>query len=188
MSDYRRWRQPGATYFLTLVTFGRRPLFADSDTLDLLRRAVRMEMRRRPFDLLAAVVLPDHLHWLMVLPDEDDDFPVRVSQIKRSVSLALGPPPSATPGRRRKRIVDVWQQRYWEHCVRNAEELARLADYIHYNPVRHGHARCPHGWPNSSFPRWVERGWLAATWGCRCSGGAEPRFPDGLEELVGEPA
>ena len=68
MSDYRRADQPGGTYFFTLVTYKRQPIFADAGTVDLLRAAVLNVMNERPFEFLAGVVLPDHAHYLWTLP------------------------------------------------------------------------------------------------------------------------
>jgi len=37
-------------------------------------------------------------------------------------------------------------------------------DYIHYNPVKHGHVRQLADWPWSSFHRYVARGLLPPDW------------------------
>ena len=42
--------------------------------------------------------------------------------------------------------------------------LQAHVDYIHYNPVKHGHARLPVEWPHSSIHQFIERGWMAADW------------------------
>jgi putative transposase len=65
----------------------------------------------------------------------------------------------------RKREKGIWQRRYWEHVIRNDADLERHVDYIHYNPVKHGHVTRVVDWPYSSFHRYVERGLLAADWG-----------------------
>jgi putative transposase len=77
MSDYRRLYIPGGIYFFTLVTYRRLPIFADAGRVELLRRCLKEIKAKRPFDLLAAVVLPDHLHCLWCLPQGDDDFSTR---------------------------------------------------------------------------------------------------------------
>jgi len=74
MSDYRRLYIPGGTYFFTLVGYRRKPIFADSVRVDQLRRSFREVKAKRPFDLLAAVVLPDHLHCLWRLPEGEGGF------------------------------------------------------------------------------------------------------------------
>jgi putative transposase len=49
--------------------------------------------------------------------------------------------------------------------VRDEGELAKMCDYIHYNPVKHGLAGCPAEWPYSTFGRWVRLGDYPPGWG-----------------------
>ncbi len=60
---------------------------------------------------------------------------------------------------------DVWQRRFWEHCIRNEEDWQRHMDYIHYNPVKHGLSSSPAQWPHSSFHKAVAAGWYDVNWG-----------------------
>jgi putative transposase len=46
---------------------------------------------------------------------------------------------------------DVWQRWFWKHTIRDDVDLQRHLDYLHYNPVEHGLAACPHLWEFSSF-------------------------------------
>ena len=168
MADYRRYRVPGGTYFFTMVTYRRRRLFAGETARSRLREALRSVKSERPFVIDAAVILPDHFHLLMTLPPGDDAFSARLGAIKGRFTKAMNARRSAVASRAAHREADVWQRRFWEHAVRNEDEFAGLVDYIHWNPVKHGQARCPHSWPASSFPAWVRRGWLEARWGCSC--------------------
>ena len=52
----------------------------------------------------------------------------------------------------------IWQRRYWEHTLRDEDDFARHLDYIHFHPVKHGHAVRVRDWPFSSFRRWVRLG------------------------------
>lgn len=61
-------------------------------------------------------------------------------------------------------------RRFWEHTVRGEADRNRLTDYVHYNPVQHGHAACLHGWPHTSFHAFVGRGWYEPDYYCRCGG------------------
>ncbi len=65
----------------------------------------------------------------------------------------------------RRRERDVWQRRFWEHLIRDDEDLRRHVEYTHYNPVRHGLAPRPVDWPFSTFHRYVRRGVYEPTWG-----------------------
>jgi len=77
MPDYRRAFAPGGTFFFTLVTLDRRPILKDSSSVDLLRTAFAEVRKRHPFSLNAVVILPDHLHCLWTLPEDDHDFSSR---------------------------------------------------------------------------------------------------------------
>jgi putative transposase len=160
MPNYRRVYIPGGHYFFTLVTKGRRPLLAGDERVALLRAAFRKVRAVRPFEIEAAVVLPEHLHCVCKLPDGDADYSGRWREIKKAFSRALGAPSDA----RRER--GVWQQRFWEHAIRDDQDWQRHVDYVHFNPVKHGHVMRAGDWPYSSFRRSVERGWYPADWGC----------------------
>jgi len=62
MSDYRRWRVEGGTYFFTLNTHNREPFLTTKSARRCLHRAFHIVRHKWPFRLIAAVVLPDHLH------------------------------------------------------------------------------------------------------------------------------
>jgi hypothetical protein len=66
-----------------------------------------------------------------------------------------------------KSASNCWVEKhaYWEHAIRDDADLERHVDYIHFNPVKHGHVTRVADWPRSSFHRYVERGMLAADWG-----------------------
>ena len=200
MPDYRRAFPPGGTFFFTLVTHQRRPLFGEPSNIERLRAAITTVMNERPFEFLAGVVLPDHAHFLWTLPPGDADFSTRIGRMKVLFTKSLpsrggrcppytggmgdpvgGAPPTPTAGRSASRLkhraADVWQRRFWGHLIADEAGLNRHLDYIHYNPVKHGLARCPHAWPASSFPKWVAERWYDADWCCTC-GGATQHPPD----------
>ncbi len=180
MPEYRRWFVPGGTVFLTVVTFGRAPLLAEPAGVDRLRRAVAAVRAERPFEFPAAVILPDHAHFLWTLPPGDSDYPKRVGRMKalftKSLPATDGHKSAPSASRRRHREGGVWQRRYWEHTIRDEDDFKTHLDYIHFNPVKHGVATCPHAWPWSSFARWVRAGEYTPDWGCAC-GGKEVKFP-----------
>ncbi|MGH8353349.1 MAG: REP-associated tyrosine transposase [Pseudomonas sp.] len=164
---YRRARVAGACYFLTLCLADRR-----RDLLvrhvGLLRGAFRQAMQRRPFKLEAAVVLPDHVHLLMALPEGDADYSTRIASLKAGFVSALrrqGERLTASSRREAK----VWQPRFWEHLVRDEQDFAAHVDYIRLNPLKHGLVRQVVDWPHSSFHRYVRAGMLPPNW----AGGSE---------------
>jgi putative transposase len=186
MSWYKRATQPGGTFFFTLVTNQRQRLFEAASHVELLRSAFAAVRREMPFDVPAAVVLPDHLHFVMTLPPGDTDYAGRVGRIKvaltRSLPPALRQGMPTTGSRVRHRESGVWQRRYWEHMIRDEDDFRRHVEYIHYNPVKHGLTSCPHAWRWTSFHRWVSDGSYAHDWACRCQQPSQP--PAHLESLA----
>jgi putative transposase len=169
MSWYRRWYQEGGLYFFSLVTFGRRPFL----TIDLARRqlhaALRKTQKERPFDIVAMVLLPDHLHCLWKLPVGDDDFSTRWRLVKSRFTIDMLASGFRELGRnesRRKRQEHaIWQRRFWEHLIEDEEDWKRHLDYIHYNPVKHGHASLPRDWEFSTMRRYIAMGEYDDLWG-----------------------
>jgi putative transposase len=191
MPEYRRMQAPGGTFFLTLVTYGRAPLFRAATAVELLRNVMAGVRSERPFEILGAVILPDHLHFLWELPPNDTDFSSRAGLIKaRFTKALLGGAAAGTPecpSRLRHRERAVWQRRFWEHTIRDDEDLDAHMDYIHYNPVKHGVAACAHAWPYSSFHRWVRSGACAVDWCCACRQRiVRPPVFDRIARTVGE--
>lgn len=191
MPEYRRAYLPGGTFFLTLVTYHRTPLFFEPENISRLRSCVAKTRTEMPFELTGAVVLPGHIHFLWTLPPDDSDYSQRVSRMKilftRSLRGRRSLPENVSASRRKHRESDVWQRRFWEHSIRDQTDLEKHLDYIHYNPVKHGLVSCPHLWEYSSFHNWVEKDEYKNDWGCTC-GGRKPQVPDFSEiaQRVGE--
>jgi putative transposase len=163
MSNYRRVWVPGGTYFFTVNLLERRRRLL-VEHIDLLRDAFRAAKAARPFDLLAIVVLPDHLHCVWRLPEGDADNANRWAQIKSGFSRALPLHERRSPRRIARRERGIWQRRYWEHLLRDEDDLRRHVDYLHINPVKHGHAARAGDWPYASFRRWVAAGVYPMEW------------------------
>src|ERR1035437_4744711 len=83
MRTFRRLYQPGGTYFFTVVTANRWPCFDNADNVRLLGDALRCTRSSHPFDSLAIVVMPDHLHCLWKLMPDDADFSLRWQLVKK---------------------------------------------------------------------------------------------------------
>ena len=172
MPVYTRLFRPGGTFFLTLVTEARAPIFADQPARDLLHSAIERCRQLHPFTLDAFVCLPDHLHLLITMPEGDADFSIRIRIIKSNFTHAFlgagGLEQPRSQSRQRQRSRGVWLKRFWEHTICDTDDLLRHFDYIHYNPVKHKHAACPHEWEQSSFRQFVAQGQYAEDWLCQC--------------------
>ncbi len=165
---YRRAKIAGATYFFTVVTEGRRPIFKDTSAVAIFESGLKQIKNRHPFDVDAYVILPDHMHMLWTLPDGDTNFSTRWRLIKEAFTKSHMRNESPLPqnaSRRAKGEQPIWQRRFWEHVIRDEADFAAHVDYIHYNPVRHGLVSAACDWQHSSFEDWVERGVYEPNWG-----------------------
>ena len=163
MPNYRRVWVPGRTCFFTVNLLERRRRLL-VEHVDLLLDSFRTTRAARPFVLLAWVILPDHLHCVWRLPDGDADNANRWAQIKSGFSRRLPATERRSACRVSRRERGIWQRRYWEHLIRDPDDLRHHLDYIHYNPVKHRHAARVSDWPHSSFHAWVERRTYALDW------------------------
>jgi putative transposase len=166
MVAYRRNLVPGGTCFFT-VTLTDRSSTLLVDQIGQLREAFRKVKMRRPFEIDSIVILPDHLHCIWTLPRNDADYALRSREIKSAFSrrIPAGAGEYRSQGRLSKKERGIWQRRYWEHTIRDEQDLEKHMDYVHYNPVKHGYVTLAADWPYSSFHRLVRKGVYNPQWG-----------------------
>lgn len=152
MTNYRRLRVPGGTYFFTVCLEDEGSTIL-TDHIDLLRFAYAKTAAELPVHCDAMVVLPNHLHAVWTLPHGDADFSERWRRIKARFSHALADTPLRCASKVAKRERGIWQRRFWEHWIRDRESFASTVDYCWQNPVRHGLVSNPADWTWSSFHR-----------------------------------
>jgi putative transposase len=165
--QYRRSRAKGAAFFFTVVTHERRRFLCEEASIKLIREAFQQVIKRHPFTVDAFVLLPDHLHCLWTLPENDADFSMRWRQIKSCFSRKCHAEfkGGQADARLFKSEQAIWQHRFWEHQIRDDGDFAKHVEYIHFNPVKHGLVNSPKAWPHSTFHRFVKQGIYPDDWG-----------------------
>jgi len=157
VTNIRRYYLPDSVVFLTAACHDHQPLLRPEGMKSLLLEVMREVKAEQPFSMLAWVILDDHFHCL--IRPESPDF----SRLMHAVKTRFA--------HRRKAAMGItgsapaWQRRFWDHLIRNEDDLARHLDYIHFNPVRHGYAPCPGEYPYSSFKEYLARGNYTPDWG-----------------------
>jgi len=159
MANLHRYYIPGAYIFITCVTNNRdKHLESNLDVrifFDTLERVKDIY----PFNLFAYVLLPDHFHWIMRTEDPDGNFSKPMHSIKRNFTINYKKQHKIFGSTR------IWQERFWDHVIRNEQDLEHHFDYIHWNPVKHGYVTNPYEWDNSSYRFWYEKGQYESDWG-----------------------
>lgn len=116
----------GQLYMLTLVTHGRKPLFFDWPSARPVVGALRRAQALGECDTLAWVLMPDHLHWLVLL--HRGPLHEIVRKLKSRVHLGWPEPkPSA-----------LWQRGFHDRAIRQLQVAVVMARYIVANPLRAG--------------------------------------------------
>jgi putative transposase len=132
--------------------------------INKLREAVRYVQVKWPFKVHGWVVLPDHFHCLIQLPENDSDYSLRLRMIKARFSAALPRSENRSVSRQKRGERGIWQRRYWEHLIRDDDDYRIHMDYIHINPVKHGLVKNVQDWPYSTFHKFVSLGVYPHDW------------------------
>ncbi|MCR9294782.1 MAG: transposase [bacterium] len=119
----------------------------------------RFLKKHRQIDLLAFVVMENHLHWIAVGPDLSE----RVGQFKsftaRQILQALEERGFRTllsqlkyfkRPEKRDQVYQLWQEGSHPQRVENEAMLRQKIQYIHDNPLRRGYVDDPIAWRYSS--------------------------------------
>ncbi len=166
MRSYIRDKSKGGTYFLTMTLLNRKSQLL-TNHIDEFRQAYRLTKQNHDFELHALVLLPDHVHILITLAEDSDDYAIIIGNIKTHFSRQVSKLDNEiiSYSRSKKRERGIWQRRFWEHRIRDELDYQRHMDYIHYNAVKHGYVARPVDWPYSTFKKCIDEGFYSSDWG-----------------------
>lgn len=151
--NFRRYYIPGSAVFITQVVQGRKPVFRGVENLKLLREILHNVKELHPFSMLGYVFLHEHFH-LIIQPTGEGNF----SDIMHSLKMNFTREYKKQVGLESSQSMKFWQKRFWDHVIRDDRDLENHLHYMHYNPVKHGYAKDPHDWQDSSYIEWEKRG------------------------------
>ena len=161
--QYKRTDIKGGCYFFTVNLANRKSTML-IDHIESLKHAIIQVKQNHLFIIDAMVILPEHLHAIWTLPQGDSDYAKRWMLIKSNFSRSIPKNELINNSRMSKRERGIWQRRYWEHTIRDDNDLQNHINYIHYNPVKHGHVDNPTDWPHSTIHHFIETGRLEPNW------------------------
>ncbi|HXU93409.1 MAG TPA: transposase [Gallionella sp.] len=123
-----RFSKHGRPYLITSVAHSRRPIFSDWQIGRLLVEELRTTEKSGLVQSLAWVVMPDYLHWLLIL--QSGDLPALMRRIKGCSAISIN--------RALCSQGQVWQKGFHDHALRKDEDLQTVARYLVANPLRAG--------------------------------------------------
>jgi putative transposase len=120
-----------------------------------------------PFEAIAYVILPDHVHFIWALPENSSDYSTRWRLIKSYFTRNYQHKAHTMVSLSRKKKMEqvVWQRRFWEHLIRDELDFKRHVEYIHYTLIKHGYVQSLMDWKYSSFLKYVEDGLYSSNLG-----------------------
>lgn len=152
--NYRRIFVENSLLFLTLVTNDRKNLLIDN--IEFLKQALYNVKKIYCFEVIAYIIMHNHIHCI-IEPENILEYPKIIKSFKYAFTKNVGLVKPTYKGTK------VWQNRYWEHTIRNEQDLYKHIDYIHYNSMKHCNI-APKDWEFSSFQKYVENNMYEENW------------------------
>lgn len=164
MSNYRRYYNELSTIiFLTFVTYKRRNILLEN--IDIFKQSLKFTKQKFEFEIVAICVLQNHCH-MLISTKSPNEVPKIVRTIKYNFSTNIPEIyycKNLSESAINRGEKGVWQRRYYDHIIRNENDLNRHLDYIHYNSMKHYHIS-PKDWKYSSFEKFVNFGFYSNDW------------------------
>jgi len=144
------------TYFVTICCHNRRPIFRDLSAGHQAVEILSDAAAKHGFSIHAFCVMPDHLHFLVEGVHEHSNLAKFVTLFKQRTAFHIG----------RASLVQLWQNRFYEHILRSSDAVNHVACYIWMNPVRKGLCASPTEYPlsGSQTGHWMAQNIATADW------------------------
>jgi len=151
LKDYD-YSQAGA-YFITICTHNKECIFGKvvngEMVLNKCGKVVQEELDRsakirREIELDTFVVMPNHIHGIVVIVESNVGATGRSPLPKGPTPKSVGAMMAGFKSAVTRRINDlrgipymaVWQRNYYEHVIRNEDDLDEIREYIVNNPLK----------------------------------------------------
>lgn len=164
MSNYKRYFKDSLNpVFITFVTYNRLEILIQN--IDVLRNSFKYAKNKYNFEIIAISVLKEHCH-MIISTTNPNDIPQIIRTIKFNFSINVPIEFSCknlSVSARKRGEKGIWQRRYYDHIIRNENDLYKHIDYIHYNSMKH-YQIVPKDWKFSSFNKFVQSGFYEQDW------------------------
>ncbi len=134
----RHFVQNNLVMLVTTVTLNREPLFRNPAIARIAVETIFDVQKRYPFELFGFVVMPNHIHLLLRVPETGSISKI-MNIYKSGMTFNTG-------------IRQLWQRRF---DIRIVNDIQKTLHYVHRNPVAAGLSKTPESYPwGSASGRW----------------------------------
>ena len=116
-------------YLITVFCKNKESLFLNYEAARALSSTLHRVLQKQNSEILAWVVMPDHMHLLVQL-SEDELISKTMNRINSCTAIAVN--------KALKRHSPIWQGAYHDHAIRDEEQLHSATRYLISNPIRAG--------------------------------------------------
>ena len=140
MAKLHRFLLDNQCYRVVSATRDRTPVFLDPDCASLVVEAIQFVRHERAY-VLAYVVMPEHLHALLVPRNG-----ASISQLLQSIKGYT----ARHVNEKLDRLGPLWQRSFYDRMIRDERQLLKTVESVHMNPVMAGLVEDPEKYPFSS--------------------------------------
>ena len=137
------YAQPGFAYFMTLCVRDSQPLFKNDALAEQVTTIPHNVRREYGAQVYAYCLMPDYLHLVMSLVETAKTVPEVVRNFKKLTTQAAWD--HGYQG-------GLWQRSFYDHVIRQPENLESICRYVLENPVRAGLVEQSGEYPYSGTP------------------------------------
>jgi putative transposase len=136
------------------VTQGRKPLLVEN--IEVLRQAFKLSKKKYEYIIEAIVILPEHIH-MIIRPKIPTEYSKIIRHIKRSFVYGLDQEvkdqgkAELSNSKYHRGHAGIWQERFYEHTIRDEKDWLEKMEYIKYNPIKHNYVEDLSDWKYTSF-------------------------------------
>jgi putative transposase len=154
----------GHARFVTFCTHRKIPILTDDPIRQAVLDAFMQARESTGFELLAYVIMPEHVH-LVIVPRVDRRLGPLIGDIKRTSSKAIHAIllsrncpllTKLTAARNGTTWFVLWQRRCFDRNCRSQREVWEAVRYCHHNPVKRGLVSDAARWKWSSYAWYSE--------------------------------
>jgi putative transposase len=155
----RHYDHDGRARFVTFCTHKRIPLLTNNTFRKAVLETICYVSSEFKLRLLGYVLMPEHVH-VVIVPPEEVVLGDVVGEIKRQSALWIHDLLQKQGGPLMDQLTIIrngvsrfvlWQRRCYDHNCRTEQDVWEKVNYCHNNPVKRGLVKSPERWEWSSY-------------------------------------
>jgi putative transposase len=142
--------------YITTDTYKQRSIFISDDKVNRIYEALDEVYPKYDFKINEFVIMPTHCHFIIV--SQNNDLSDIMHDIKGTTAFEMLD----------SNLIEdkLWQRGFYDHVIRNKNDLIEKLNYIHQNPIRAGLVKDISDYKHSGFKLYYDskceiRAWFA---------------------------